>query len=66
MTNMNVISGEVTRPSVGEAGRTAGAFRATWDQVGDAGKHREASRQAYKRACCKTCSGKGCVGRCRF
>jgi hypothetical protein len=66
MTNTNVISSEITRPPVGQTGRMAGAFRATWSQTDDAGRRREASRLAYKRVCCKTCSGKGCVGRCRF
>jgi hypothetical protein len=56
MPQLQKTVGEKPRPTAGKAVPVHGAFRApVWT-----------TDVLVKRVCCKTCDGRGCVGRCRY
>jgi hypothetical protein len=64
MASSNAVMGQMTRVSLGDGERPVGGYGAGSRQVGR--ERKTAAPVEYKRPCCKTCTGKGCVGRCRF
>ena len=64
MTSSNVIVSEMAQPRVGMRGANAGAFNALRDRPARVPKTPVVPE--FRRVCCKTCSGKGCLGHCKF
>ena len=68
MASPNVVLGEMTQSALGVGGQLRGASDAA-PRIPSipVGRERKFVRDTpYKRPCCKTCSGKACVGKCKF
>ena len=67
MTQIEGLVGESTQITWGPRSQTHGAFHATWNNPEPRADRQPCPNpRPKKRGGCKTCDGRGCVGRCKF